>query len=88
MGLSLEELVLDHCRVREVDFREANLSRARCTGSEFGLSLFNRTNLTGADFSDATDFDIDVLHNTLKGARFSRHEAVRLLYGLDIELVD
>jgi len=88
LGLSLEELVLEHCKLREVDFREANLSRACLVGSEFGMSLFNRTNLAGADFTDATDFDIDVLNNTLKGARFSRHEAVRLLYGLGIELVD
>lgn len=87
-GLSLEECVFDACKARDVDFREANLTDARCAFTDFRGALFGKTNLSGADFSDAIDYDIDIFDNKLKGAKFSRSEAVRLLTGLEIVLVD
>ncbi len=87
-GLSLEALVLRDCQAHEVDFREADLRRADFRGSDLAGSLFGQTRLEGADFSDARDYDLDVLHNRLQGARFSRGEAQRLLLALGIELVD
>jgi len=87
-GLSLQECVFDGCKARDVDFREANLTDARCSFTDFGGALFGKTNLSGADFSDAIDYDIDVFDNRIKGAKFSRSEAVRLLAGLEILLVD
>ena len=87
-GLQLADLVIEDCKARDVDFREANLSSANLTYTDFANSLFNRTNLGGADFSEATNYDIDVFSNEIKRAKFSRFEAIRLLDCLEIELVD
>ncbi|MFP2770232.1 pentapeptide repeat-containing protein [Oceanisphaera sp. KMM 10153] len=87
-GLTLNELVLEECKLHDVDFREGNFAQARMMGSDFTHSLFMRTNLQGADFSDATDYAINVLENRVQGARFSRYEALGLLECLGIELMD
>lgn len=87
-ALPLDQLVLRDCQLRDVDFREASLRRADFRGSDLAGSLFGQTNLEAADFSDARDYDIDPLNNRLQGARFSRFEALRLLLGLGIELVE
>ncbi|MEQ8485804.1 MAG: pentapeptide repeat-containing protein [Pseudomonadales bacterium] len=87
-GLELPELVLDACKARSVDFREGSFPGARFCFSDLAGCLFNRTDLSGADFTDATDYDIDVNFNQVRGARFSRQEALRLLDHLGIELVD
>lgn len=87
-GLTLHGLVLDGCKVQDVDFREGDFSAAVMTYSDFTHSLFMRSNLQGADFTEASQYSINVLENQLKGAKFSKHEAVYLLESLGIELVD
>ncbi len=87
-GLSLEEIVLDECKAHDVDFREGNFSEANFTFTDFTSSMFGGTNLSGANFTEATNYNIDIYYNVIKRAKFSRQEAVRLLNGLDIELVD
>jgi fluoroquinolone resistance protein len=87
-GLTLPELTLETCKAHQVDFREGDFSGSRFCFSDLRGCLFTRTNLSGADFTDAIDYDIDVNLNTIRGARFSRLEAVRLLEHLGIELVD
>lgn len=46
------------------------------------------TNLQSANFTEATQYSINILENQVQGAKFSKHEAVYLLEGLGIELVD
>jgi uncharacterized protein YjbI with pentapeptide repeats len=87
-GLELPELALEACKARNVDFREGRFPGARFCFCDLAGCLFNRTDLSGADFTDATDYDIDVNLNQVRGARFSRQEALRLLDHLGIELVD
>ncbi len=87
-GLQLPELIVEACKAREVDLREANLSGARFCHTDLSNSLFGRTSLRGADFVEAIGYNIDVFDNDIRNARFSRHEAVRLLDSLSIELVD
>tara|TARA_R110002167_G_scaffold1903_9_gene9418 strand:- start:581 stop:1177 length:597 start_codon:yes stop_codon:yes gene_type:complete len=87
-GLSLPDLVLEECRAHNVDFRDGDFTNANFTYSDLSGCFFAKTNLTGANFSEATDYDIDIYHNTIKNAKFSRYEAVRLLDSLEIELVD
>jgi uncharacterized protein YjbI with pentapeptide repeats len=87
-GLALEGLVLDECKARDVDFRDGNFSNARFMYTEFSGSLFNNTNLTGADFTEATNYDINIFNNEIRTAKFTRYEAVRLLDSLGIELID
>lgn len=87
-GLSLQGLVLDECKVQDVDFREGDFSHAVMTYSDFTHSLFMRTNLQSANFVESTQYSINVLENQLKGAKLSKHEAVYLLASLGVELVD
>ncbi len=87
-GLDLSELVMEQCKLHDVDFRETNLSQANFRYSDFSHALFHRSNLSEADFTEAVNYHIDVLNNQLKGAMFSRFEAVNLLSGLGIELID
>ncbi|MEZ8185758.1 pentapeptide repeat-containing protein [Shewanella sp. 5S214] len=87
-SLNLPELTLVDCRAHDVDFREANLTKADLRLTDLNLSQFSHTNLTGANFTDASNYQIDITANTVKQAIFSRFEALSLLDGLDIQLVD
>jgi fluoroquinolone resistance protein len=87
-ALELRELTLEHCKAHDVDFRNGDFTKAKFIYTDFTHSLFLKTNLREADFSEAENYDIDIFNNEIKAAKFSRHEAVRLLNGLDIELVD
>ncbi|MEH6593637.1 MAG: pentapeptide repeat-containing protein [Halioglobus sp.] len=87
-GLSMKEMVLEDCKAHDVDFREAEFAEANFSYSDLSHSLFNNTNLAEANFEEATGYDIDIYSNTLKGAKFSRIEAVRLLECLGVELRD
>jgi uncharacterized protein YjbI with pentapeptide repeats len=57
-------------------------------GTDLSESIFSNANLSGADFVDATDFNIDIFTCKLEHAKFDRFEAIRLLNFLDIELID
>ena len=88
MSLKLEELLLEDCEARDVDFRDGNFTGANFNHTDFAGALFGKTNLTGVDFTEAVNFDIDVFDNDIRKAKFTRYEAVRLLDSLEIELVD
>jgi len=88
IGVKLKKATLTKCVARDVDFSEANLTGANCTDTDFSESRFSGTNLTDADFTQATNYQINVTQNTVKGAKFSLPEAMALLYGLDIILVE
>ncbi|MGO1247363.1 MAG: pentapeptide repeat-containing protein [Oceanisphaera sp.] len=87
-GLTLQGLTLDECKCHEVDFREGDFSQSSMIHCDFTHSVFMRTNLQRVDFSESVNFNIDVLENQLDSAKFSRYEALSLLYSLNIELVD
>jgi fluoroquinolone resistance protein len=83
-GLTLRRSRFAGCIAREVDFREADLTEAVCTRTDFTGSKFHHTNLTKADFRHATAYTINPATNTVTKARFSLPEAVSLLNGFDI----
>ena len=87
-GLSLNEIVIEECKAHDVDFREGSFCGASFKFTDFANSLFNQTNLSGTDFSEAVNYQIDVNSNRIKGAKFSKYEAVNLLESLEIELID
>lgn len=87
-GLKLNGIRITHCIAREVDFGEADLTRAVFDGTDLAGSLFMHTNLTEADFTKASNYSISAKHNQLMKTKFSLPEAMSLLYGLDIILVD
>ena len=72
----------------DVDFRETDLSQADFAGTNLCDSLFLATDLTEADLSQARNYQIDPSQNTVRKAKFSLPEAMSLLYGLDIVLVE
>ncbi|MFT6895979.1 MAG: fluoroquinolone resistance protein [Paraglaciecola sp.] len=76
------------CKAQDVDFREADLQAANFTGTDLRNTLFMHTNLSQANFTDATDYYIDLRNNVLTKARFSRYEALNLLTSMDIDLID
>ena len=87
-GLPMHDLVLEECKAHNVDFREGDFSHSNFTYTDLTGSLFANTNLSSADFSEATEYDIDIQRNNIKHAKFSRFEAIRLLDGFEIDLVD
>ncbi len=86
IGLELENLQIINCIAHEVDFRDANCSKADFKGTDLSKSIFGNTNLTKADLSQARNYAIDPGNNILKKAKFSLPEAMSLLYNMDIEL--
>jgi uncharacterized protein YjbI with pentapeptide repeats len=88
IGLSLKGIQIKACLATGVDFREADLSQADFAGTDLSESLFGDTNLTEADLSRAHNYHIDPSQNAVKQAKFSLPEAMSLLYGLDIVLVE
>ena len=87
-GLDLSEIVIQDCKAHNVDFREGNFSESDFSLSDFNGSLFSQTTLSGTDFIEATNYNIDINFNTIRQAKFSRYEALSLLDGLDIIVVD
>ena len=88
IGLDLCRLVIKNCNARYADFRDGVFRNADFRQTDFSNSLFNGTDLTGADFTEAVNYNINIMANKIKMAKFSRFEALRLLEGLEIELID
>jgi len=86
-GLPLGGIKITGCFAKDADFREADLSRAKLSGTDFTASLFGKTNLTGADLSHARNYAIRLSDNQVKNAKLSMPEAMSLLYCLDIKSV-
>ncbi|WP_083608235.1 pentapeptide repeat-containing protein [Teredinibacter haidensis] len=86
-ALNQSRITIENCRAHDVDFREANFSRANFSETDLTNSLFSNTNLTEANFNLATNYDINIHQNTVKNAKFCRYEAVRLLELLGIKLI-
>lgn len=88
LGLSLEGMVMKECRAAEVDFRNCSLKKANFSQTDFKGALFENTHLEGADFTEVQNTNINIRTNYLKGAIFSRYEALFLLETMGIVLVD
>ena len=87
-GLDMKEMLMEACKAHDVDFRDAILAGASFMHTDLSHSLFNKTNLAGANFAEASHYHIDLYANSIKGAKFCRDEAVSLLDCLGIELID
>jgi uncharacterized protein YjbI with pentapeptide repeats len=85
-GLYLQELKLEACQAHDVDFTEADCEYASFIQTDFANSTFHQTKLSKADFTDASNYQIDIATNKIVGAKFSLPEAVSLLDSLGIEI--
>jgi uncharacterized protein YjbI with pentapeptide repeats len=88
MGLSIREIAIIECKAHDVDFRDADCYQADFSHTDLLNSLFNKSNLSYANFAEAFNYQIDIFHNEIKGAKFTLPEAANLLRSLDIELLD
>jgi len=61
---------------------DANFDEVDLTGT-----IFHNSDLSKADFSNASNYDIDPKTNKIKKAKFSLPEALQLLRGFDITIV-
>ena len=87
-GLSQDRIEIKECSAKELDFRSGSFKNADFSSSDFKGALFGDTHLEYANFSDASNTNIDLKTNYLKGAIFSRYEALYLLESMGIVLVD
>ena len=86
-GLTQDSIEMIECSAKELDFRSGSFKNANFSNSDFKGALFGNTNLEKANFSDATNTNIDLKNNSLKGATFNRFEALYLLESMGIVLV-
>ena len=85
-GLNFDDMFMKECRVQNADFRSGSFKRANFSSTDFKGALFDNTHLESSDFTDATNTQIDLCKNHLKGAKFSRYEALFLLESMGILL--
>jgi fluoroquinolone resistance protein len=88
IGLRLRKISFQKCSAQEVEFSDADLSSSNFSGTNLNKSRFRQTNLTRANFEGAINYSIDITANKITKARFSLPEALSLLAGLDIVLVE
>ena len=87
-ALTIDRVVMKKCSAKYVDFRSGSFSGADFSTSDFKGAWFESTKLEYANFTDATNTQINIKTNHLKGAIFSRYEALFLLESMGIVLVD
>lgn len=84
--MPLKRIRLTGCQVRECHFVQSDMREGVFTESNFEGSLFHKTRLEKADFREAISYQINPENNPLKGAKFSKLEALSLLEGFGILL--
>ncbi len=85
-GLNMKNSHIVESSAKHVIFEEADLSSATLIGSDFEQTRFHNTNLSGSNFSKASNYSIDYQYNSIKKAIFSLPEAASLLTALGIIL--
>lgn len=88
IGLKLRKMQIKGCSARGVDFADADVVESDFQKTDFEEARFLHTDLTGVNFVGAKNYQIVPDLNTIKGAKFSLPEAVSLLYGMEIEIVE
>jgi uncharacterized protein YjbI with pentapeptide repeats len=74
-------------KLKENYFTNTCLSGADFSGVDLSGTIFHNCDLCTADFSTATQYDIDPQTNKMKNATFSLPEVINLLRGFDITIV-
>jgi fluoroquinolone resistance protein len=83
-AMNLKKRQIVNCIAHEVSFAESNMTECDCKLTDFAGSVFSKTNLTKADFTDARNYTIDVRANTITKMKLSLPEALSLLETLGI----
>ena len=83
-AMNLKKRKIVNCIAHEVSFAESNMTECNCRLTDFAGSVFSKTNLTRADFTDARNYIIDVRANTTTKMKLSLPEALSILETLGI----
>jgi fluoroquinolone resistance protein len=83
-AMSLKKRKIVNCIAHEVSFAESNMAECDCKLTDFAGSVFSKTNLTKADFTDARNYTIDVRANTIAKMKLSLPEALSILETLGV----
>lgn len=86
-GLNMKNNVFSDSRIKESYFTNTCLAGADFSGVDLSGTIFHNCDLSKADFSTATQYEIDPLANKIKKAKFSLPEAVRLLRAFDVVII-
>jgi len=84
--LKLATLSIINCKAQDTDFRGCHLDSADFTGTDLEKAEFMHTVLNNADFSNAINYVINPVENSLANAKFSFPEVVNLLHTFDIKI--
>jgi len=84
--LALPKTKMVNCQAYEIELAETDFTGADFTGTDFARSRFFKTNLAGADFRGAKNYEIDITNCNIKKAKFSYPEVSSLLHHLDITI--
>jgi fluoroquinolone resistance protein len=87
-AMNLKKRKILNCIAHEVSFAETNMTECDCTMTDFAGSIFSKTNLTKANFSNARNYAIDVRNNTVTKLKLSLPEALTLFETLGIIITD
>ncbi len=82
--MRLKGLKILESTVKDCHFVQCILERSDFRKCDLEGTVFHHTKLCYANFLEAFHFEIDPLNNDLKGAKFSKVEALSLLNGLGI----
>ncbi len=88
IGMKLKKSILSNCIMKEVDFYQADLTECDLSFSDLQEARFQETILIKANFQHAFNYQIDPITNKVRGAHFNLAEAIGLLTGLGIVIVD
>ncbi len=82
--LSMKSTIFKGSRVKETHFINTSLIGSDFKDVDLEGTVFHHCDLSKADFTGATHYEIDPQVNKIKGAKFSLPEAIGLLRGFDI----
>jgi len=72
------------CHLIATSFLEVKLQDAVFCHSDLQEAIFEQCQMERCDFRGAKDYQIDIQQNTIRGAQFSRDEAIGLLVGMGV----
>ena len=86
--VKLKGALFQDTKLLEVNFTEADLTSVSFAGCDLSGTVFENTILVSTDFRSARNFIIDPERNSLRKAKFSSSDLVRLLTKYQLEIED
>jgi fluoroquinolone resistance protein len=85
-GKKMQKTIFRNLSAKSVDFAGADLALSSFLNCDLQNSVFNKSNLTGADFSTSFNIIIDPELNSIRNAKFSIDSLPGLLLKYNLEI--